>query len=91
MVLSILPSDSASKVKFGGKKELVELIGEENIPDFMGGSCQVNYRLVPRQTLDVYELGMRDLGLTTEEIDKLIKPFRQFIYPIEMCQLVDSI
>ncbi|XP_074596742.1 protein real-time-like [Brevipalpus obovatus] len=90
MVLAVLPSDSVGKIKFGGKKELFELIGEENVPDFMGGSCKINYHRVPRKALPCYELGEKELGLNRAEIDKLLKPFRQFINP-ELCQEVDTL
>lgn len=91
MVLAILPSDSVSKIKFGGKKELLELIAEENLPDFLGGLGKDNYYRVPRKAQSVFDMAANELGMTCEDVEKLMKPFKPFIKPIEECELVDSV
>ncbi|XP_053211523.1 motile sperm domain-containing protein 2-like [Panonychus citri] len=88
MVISFLPSDSVAKIKFGGKKELLELIDENNLPDWLGGSCKVNYRRVPRSAVSCYDMAETEFKLTKQEVDKIIKPFTQYIMP-ELCVEID--
>ncbi|XP_015789871.1 motile sperm domain-containing protein 2 [Tetranychus urticae] len=88
MVISFLPSDSVAKIKFGGKKELNELIDESNLPDWLGGTCTVNYRRVPKGAISCYEMAEKEFNMTKADVDKLIKPFIQYLKP-ELCVEVD--
>ena len=89
-VLSIINSAYLKRIKFGGKEELLKLIAVENLPDFLGGECKQNYRLVPRCAISAHELNVKENLAEPKEIDRLLKPYQKFLEP-EKCQIVDKL
>ena len=77
--LAIIPSDTAKKVKFLSQQEFHSVVPIERIPDFLGGTCQVQYRRVPKGAKNCIQLGEELYGMTQEEVLKLLKPSLKYI------------
>ena len=79
---------SYPSIKFVNQKQLFEYISPENVPDFMGGSCTINYRRIPKGAKTFYELG-KDLNLDEKEINNFLKPYLPFMVEETECEFVD--
>ncbi|KAI1286639.1 Motile sperm domain-containing protein 2 [Halotydeus destructor] len=49
VVFAMVPEEAKQLVQFKNKKNITSLIAKEHLPDYMGGSCRVNYHAVPAQ------------------------------------------
>lgn len=74
-----MPSEYKKLVKTASKKDLSNWVEKEALPDFMGGTCDINYRRTPpgcrslRAMADEYNLTEKDF----EVFEKVYKPFLQ--------------
>jgi hypothetical protein len=79
LVRSWLDSESKKLVRFATKKDINKLIDTENLPDYMGGTADKNYRHVPKGTVSVEEMA-KQFGIICEnEISKLNTYFHNMI------------
>lgn len=46
--VAVLPSDLKKLVKTASKKDINNWVSQESLPDFMGGTCDINYRRSPK-------------------------------------------
>lgn len=46
--VSVLPNDYRKLVKTASKKDINNWVAQESLPDFMGGTCDINYRRSPK-------------------------------------------
>lgn len=73
----LLPQDATRLFKFYSKDTISELIAPENLPDFMDGTCEKDYREAP-QGCEVAEIvAEREMGLTPEEVKTVKKHFEK--------------
>lgn len=56
IVFAMLPSNVKQRIKFSSDKNIKEYIPEANLPEYMGGTCQSVYPVVPQQTFTTAEL-----------------------------------
>lgn len=71
MAMSILPSTLTSLVKFANKNDITNFIELEHLPDFMNGTCKLNYRKVPEGCPSVFDLA-ESKGFTKKDVDRLM-------------------
>ncbi|KPM11877.1 motile sperm domain-containing protein 2-like protein [Sarcoptes scabiei] len=69
-----LPADTRNKIKFASKDQLLEYFDRENLPKYLGGTCQINYHHVPKGCLPAAEYG-ENHGLEEKEINRIMKIF----------------
>ena len=61
-------------------KDITKLISIENLPDYMGGTADKDYRYVPKGTISVQEMA-KQFGIDCEnQISKLNAFFNKMIY-----------
>ncbi|RWS15633.1 Motile sperm domain-containing protein 2-like protein [Dinothrombium tinctorium] len=78
LMLSLIHSNAKKHIRFFNKQQLLEFVDEQNLPDFLGGTCTEVYRRVPKDAIDVYTLSKSE-GLTREQVEKLLKPSSKYI------------
>jgi len=71
LVQSWLPEDQRKLIHLVSKKDINNYVTPEELPDFMGGSNKMSYKIVPKDVPTAQELGEK-LGMKKKEIDKLV-------------------
>lgn len=74
----LLPAYLANRVRFCDENTITEYIDPANLPDFMGGSCQRNYRWIPPGCPSVFKLANAH-GITDAEIAKILPQFQSLL------------
>lgn len=74
----LLPAYLANRVRFCDENTITEYIEPANLPDFMGGSCQRNYRWIPPGCPSVFKLANAH-GITDAEIAKILPQFQSLL------------
>lgn len=69
-----LSEDHRDLVKFSDSKTICEYFDEENLPDFMGGTCKRDYRHVPENSITLQQAAKR-WDLDEPELYKIRKRF----------------
>jgi hypothetical protein len=73
----LLPQDATRLFKFFNRNNITELIDPENLPDFMGGSCEQDYCQVPEGCRPAEEVGEEEMGLTIDQVASVKKHFEK--------------
>ena len=47
LIFAMIPDDCKHLIKFTNRKSITSIVPCENLPDYMGGTCKVNYKQVP--------------------------------------------
>lgn len=79
-----LSDDHKDLIKFSDSQSIYEYIEEKNLPDFMGGSCQRDYRAVPKNSITITQAAKR-WNLDEEELLKIRKKYAQFLPNEQAC------
>jgi len=56
MVYTMLPEEAKKLIQFMNKKNIHKLIPIENLPDYMDGTCQIDYRKAPSTCITFREM-----------------------------------
>ena len=78
-ILNFVPKEWRVLVKFVSGREIQKFVPEENLPDYMGGTCKLSYRTVPEGARPVYELAFEKYGMSQKECDRIMIHFRRFL------------
>ncbi|CAG2178423.1 unnamed protein product [Oppiella nova] len=71
--MKLLSEEARNKVIFASKDQIFSHIEPSNVPDFMGGKCEQNYRDVPKEVVrDCRDLGA-ERGINSDEIESVLK------------------
>ncbi|CAG2168704.1 unnamed protein product [Oppiella nova] len=71
--MKLLSEEARNKVIFASKDQIFSHIDPSNVPDFMGGKCEQNYRDVPKEVVrDCRDLGA-ERGINSDEIESVLK------------------
>lgn len=49
LIFAMIPDDCKHLIKFTNRKSITSIIPEDNLPDYMGGRCKLNYKYVPKE------------------------------------------
>ena len=82
LALSWLSSTNKRRLRFVSGDGIRDFIAPENLPDYMGGTCKINYKQVPegsRLAVDTAEA----YKLTREQSKKLSEVYDKFLEEIE--------
>lgn len=74
----LLPAYLANRVRFCDENTIREYIDPANLPDFMHGVCNRNYRWIPPGCPSVFKLANAH-GITDAEIDKILPQFQALL------------
>lgn len=72
-----IPEEQRKLIKFANKKEVFDFIDKENLPDFMGGICQKDYRIAPKGCPTAEEVA-KERGFS----DKVMEKIRETYEPL---------
>lgn len=76
--IACLPSDYKKLAKTASKKDIHNWVAKENMPDFMGGTCDINYRREPKGCRSFRDMAP-ELKLSDKELDLIEKIFKPFL------------
>lgn len=78
-----LAEDHKDLVKFSDAQTIYEYFQEENLPDFVGGTCKRDYRAVAPNSITIAQAAKR-WDLNEEELYRIKKKFSDFLPPEEL-------
>ena len=78
LVHSWLPQDHREMIDPIIKKELFDNIASDQLPDFLGGTCDLPYKTVPKDVLSAHDLAQQ-LSIEKSAADKLTKHLKPYI------------
>lgn len=61
------------------KLPLEEFIAKENLPDFLGGTATLNYRIAPRDALPIRKTSEVLFNYDTEKTNKILQPLKKVL------------
>lgn len=76
----LLPEDATKLIRFYNKKTITQIVDAESLPDFMGGSCKVDYKAVPDGCKSAIEIGAKEFGFTPDEVKSIMKHFEKYLH-----------
>jgi hypothetical protein len=75
----LMPDNGRRLIHLMDRKRLRQIVSNENLPDFMGGTCKRSYCSVPEGALPAEEIGGKELGLTVQQVRELRTHFEAFL------------
>ena len=78
LVYSWLPQDHREMIHLITKKELFDNIASDELPDFLGGTCDLPYKTAPIGVLSAHDLA-EQLSISKSAADKLTKHLEPYI------------
>ena len=78
LVNSWLPQDQRGLIDPITKKELNDNIASDQLPDFLGGTCDLPYKIVPKDAPSAHHLAQQ-LSISKSAADKLTKHLKPYI------------
>ena len=79
MAKAWVPQNRRKLVEFIAKDELGKLVAQENLPDFLGGTCTIPYsgsKVVPKGCPTLYQFAINTLGLSEKAAEKLSNTYK---------------
>lgn len=81
-----VPENRRKLVSFITRKQLLDYIDVENIPDFMDGTCKIPYagsKVIPRGCPTTYDFCYYTLGLPPKTCEKICNTYKPYVDMIE--------
>lgn len=75
-----LSEDHKDLVKFSDSQTIYEYFSDENLPDFIGGTCKRDYRAVPSNSISIAQAAKR-WDLNEDELYRIKKKFAEHLPP----------
>lgn len=82
LALSWLSSTNRKRLRFVSGDGIKDFIAPENLPDYMGGTCKIDYRLVPEGSRWAEETA-EEYNLTKEQSRKIREIYAKFLNDID--------
>lgn len=76
--IACLPSEYKKLAKTASKKDIHNWIAKENLPDFMGGTCDINYRRAPKNSRSFEDMA-EELKLSEKEVNLIKKVYQPYL------------
>lgn len=83
LAISQASSTNRRRLRFLTGNEIKEFIAPENLPDFLGGTCELSYRDVPKGARPAEEVALK-YNLTREQARKIKKNYIKFLKQVEV-------
>ena len=78
LVHSWLPQDQRELIHPITKKELNDFVDSDQLPDFLGGTCDLPYKTAPKDVPSAHDLAEK-LSIGKSAVDKLTKHLESYI------------
>lgn len=82
LALSWLSSTNKRRLRFTSGDGIQDFIAPENLPDYLGGTCKLNYRAIPAGSLPAEET-CEESGLTKEQARKICEVYAKFLKDVD--------
>ena len=89
LALSWLSSTNRKRLRFVSGDGIKDFISPENLPDYMGGTCKINYRQVPEGSRLAEETA-EEYKLTREQSRKIREIYAKFLKDIDSDIQIDA-
>lgn len=76
--IACLPNEYRKLAKTATKKDIHNWIAKDCLPDFMGGTCDINYRRNPKNCRSFDEMGP-ELGLSEKDLKAIRKTYQPYL------------
>ena len=83
LVHSWLPEDHQKLIDPITKKELNDYVDPDQLPDFLGGTCDLPYKTAPKDVPSAHDLAQQ-LSIEKSAVEKLIKHLEPYIMSNEI-------
>ncbi|RWS11525.1 motile sperm domain-containing protein 2-like protein [Dinothrombium tinctorium] len=74
-----IPAKKRKAVKFTSGDQIYQYVKRENLPDFMGGTCDRDYKKAPMGCPTARDFGIEKLGLNEETVKKIINLYKEYL------------
>lgn len=78
MAMSWMSASNRRSLRFCYGDEIENFIAPENLPDYLGGTCEINYKVVPEGSLPATEVCDR-LDMSKEQALKIRELFKEYL------------
>lgn len=75
-----IPEEHRDMIKFSNSRTIYEYVDKENLPDFMGGTCEIDYRKAPENCTTLREAS-KLYGIEPEVVKRVLKKFAEYLPP----------
>lgn len=76
--IACLPSEYKKLAKTASKKDIHNWIDKESLPDFMGGTCDINYRRPPKNCRNFEDM-TEELKLSEKDLEAIKKVYQPYL------------
>lgn len=76
--IACLPSEYKKLAKTASKKDIHNWVAKDCLPDFMGGTCDINYRRAPKNSKSFEEMA-EQLKLSEKDIGAIMKIYQPYL------------
>lgn len=73
-----VPEEHAQLVKFSTSQTIFEYVDRENLPDYMGGTCKLDYRKAP-ENCSTLEEAAKLWGIEDNLVRKILAKYQEFL------------
>ena len=73
-----IPEEQRKMIKFANKDEVFNFVDKDNLPDFMGGVCQMDYRIAPKGCPTAEEVA-KERGFSEKVILKIRETYEHLL------------
>lgn len=80
IVISWLPEEYRRLIKVGNREDLNALVDDDQLPDYMGGTCSENYREIPPDALTTEEAAIK-YSVNLKALDKYSRVLDPYLPP----------
>lgn len=77
-VIRLFPEEDRNRVKLLSKREIFEWISGENIPDFLGGNSDYDYRIIPANAVCLRDLALKR-GIDAKSVEQFFSKFTDYL------------
>lgn len=78
LAMTWMSASNRRALRFAYGDEILNFVAKENLPDYCGGTCKLNYRAIPEGSLPAIEVCDR-LDMTREQALKIRELFKQYL------------
>jgi len=76
--IACLPSEYKKLAKTASKKDIHNWVAKDSLPDFMGGTCDINYRRAPKNARSFDEMAT-ELKLSEKDLASIKKIYQPYL------------
>lgn len=78
VVKNWLPTETREKIKFANKDEILQYFDKENLPAYMGGTCEIDYHQIPKGCKPARVIA-EQREMSEKAVNRIMKTFQPFL------------